>query len=154
METKTTLDASTLEMLQELIQINIDSRDGLREAVGQIENGAVSHLFRDVEAEREQQAEDLCALMENNHQHPTTSGSMAAVVHRAWMDIRNAVGGGDVALLSEAERGEDKMVEAYEQALEHNPGSAVSDVLHRHSRRVKQSHDRVRELRDRMKSAV
>ena len=153
METKTTLDADTLDMIQDLIQINVDSRDGLRDAVAQTENSAVTHLLKEVETERVKQAEDLVALMENNHEHARTSGSTAAAVHRAWLDIRSAVGGGDVAIISEAERGEDKIVEAYENAMKKNPASAVSDVIHRHYRTVKSAHDRVRNLRDQLANA-
>lgn len=152
METRQELTRETLAMLQSLVQMNVDSRDGLREAVGQAENSAASHLCRELEAECDQQARELSALIEDSHQHAVTSGSLAAAVHRAWFDVRKSVAGNDVSLLSEVEQGERHLQQAYEHALTDHPGTAVADVLHRHLRNASFNHDRVRELRDRLGS--
>jgi uncharacterized protein (TIGR02284 family) len=51
-------------------------------------------------------------------------------------------------VLVEAERGEDQIKRAYEDALVRTAGSAMNDVLTRQYARVKSGHDRIRDLRD------
>ncbi|HTN73875.1 MAG TPA: PA2169 family four-helix-bundle protein [Pirellulaceae bacterium] len=147
-ETKLTLNSETVAMLQDLIQINLDSRDGFRHAAKSVEEVAVSSMFIQLAAERDRQAFELQALVNNNGETPTHDGSFAASAHRTWMDIRTAVGGGLVAVLQEAERGEDYIKGQYESSIKKNPATAVSDVLHRQYAAVKSAHDRIRDMRD------
>ena len=83
-----------------------------------------------------------------NFHEPVNRGSVAAAVHRGWMDLRAAVGQGTQAMLEEAERGEDFIKEKYEDVLKHTAGSAVTDVLNRQYRNIKSAHDSIRDLRD------
>jgi uncharacterized protein (TIGR02284 family) len=152
METKTTLTDETISTIQELIQVNIDSRDGFREAADNVEDATVINLFRELAAERSQQASELRSLVNANHEEPESNGSLAAAAHRTWMDLKTALGGGTASILNEAERGEDHIKGKYEAALKNSAGSAVSDVLNRHYADVKKTHDRVRDLRDAYKN--
>jgi uncharacterized protein (TIGR02284 family) len=77
------------------------------------------------------------------------SGSTAAKVHRVWGELKARLGGGDHALLSAAEQGEDEAKHAYEEAL----GSEdfplpLREVLLRQQRHILTVHDRVKALRD------
>jgi uncharacterized protein (TIGR02284 family) len=148
METKTALTKETINCLNDLIQVNIDSRDGFRDAAENVENLTISSLFTELSNQRNDQASELRSLVTANAQEPTDSGSFAAAAHRAWMDLRSAFGGGTAAMLSEAERGEDYIKGKYESALKGHAGSAVTDVLNRQYASVKAAHDRVRDLRD------
>jgi uncharacterized protein (TIGR02284 family) len=147
-ETKTTLTDETISTLQNLIQYNLDSRDGFRHAAENVQQIAVANMFVQLADERDRQAHELQSLVNDNGEAPQRDGSMAAAAHRTWMDIRTALGGGLSAVLSEAERGEDYIKGAYEAALKQKAGSAASDVLHRQYAAVKAAHDRVRDMRD------
>ena len=151
-ETKLSLTRETIDQLQELIQLNIDSRDGFNEAASQLDDMTISSMFRQLASEREQQAAELRTLVAANRQEPQDSGSMAAAAHRMLMDLRAALGGGTTSILSEAERGEDWIKGKYEEVLKGTAGSAVNDVLHRQYAAVKAAHDRVRDLRDEHKA--
>lgn len=147
-ETKLNLNDETIETLQELIQINLDSQDGFQQVADKTDEISVANLFRRLASERHEQAQELKQLVSANSEEPEDSGSFAASAHRALIDIRAALGGGAKVMLIEAEKGEDKIKEKYEEALKGNPGTAVSDVLHRHYAAVKTAHDSVRDLRD------
>lgn len=147
-ETKVTLNDATIELLQQLIQANIDSRDGLRELTEKTDDEAVSSLFKELADERESQAMELADLVKANSETPEDDGSFKAAAHRVLIDLRAALGGGTEAMLSEAEKGEDRIKEMYEERLKEELATAVTDVLHRQYSAVKSAHDRVRDLRD------
>jgi uncharacterized protein (TIGR02284 family) len=149
LETKTDLNEDTLDTMQDLIRINIDSRKGFEEAAEEIEDPSLRNLFLLLAGERDRQAEELQAYVELNHEDPVQDGSFAATVHRAWMKVRDALSSDDTyAVLAEAERGEDQIKSAYEKALKETAGSAMNDVLTQHYTQVKSAHDRIRDLRD------
>lgn len=142
------LSKETISMLQDLIQVNLDSRDGFVEASENVEEMSIGSLFRELAAERNGQASELRSLVATQSNEPPDSGSYSAAVHRLWMDLRAALGGGSAAMLSEAERGEDHIKKKYEEAMMEHQGDAVREILQRHYEAVSLSHDRVRELRD------
>ncbi|MDZ4819263.1 MAG: PA2169 family four-helix-bundle protein [Planctomycetota bacterium] len=153
LETKNTLKAETLERLQDLVQINLDSQNGFKEVAEKVEDASLARMFREYAAERGAQASELKTLVETNGEEATDSGSVAAAAHRAWIDLKAAfTSGGSHALLAEAERGEDQIKHKYEDVLKETAGSAVNDVLQRQYAAVKSSHDRIKALRDAAKT--
>ena len=152
LETRTTLSQATIDSLQDLIQINVDSQKGFTEAAEEVEDVTLESLFRELARQRADQAAELQGLVAGSGAEPQKSGSAAAAVHRAWMDLRTALGGGASAILSEAERGEDQIMEEYEEALGSELTGPVRDVLNRHYAAVRTGHDRVRDLRDEYQS--
>lgn len=149
LETKCDLEPATIDALQDLIQANIDARDGFRFAANEIENAAISAAFEHFANQRQEQADELSAFVECNGEEARREGSYAAAVHRTWINVRELLTSNDAnAILSEAERGEDHIKSAYETVLRNTAGSAVNDVLTRQYAQVKASHDRVKMLRD------
>jgi uncharacterized protein (TIGR02284 family) len=144
------LPAKSINWLQDLIQINIDSRDGFEEGANELKgkNSSLEHLFHNMAAERAAQASELQEMVASNATKPEKSGSVRAAAHRAWMDIRSALGGGEYAILSEAERGEDHIKETYEAALQELGSCSCTATLRRQYAAVRASHDAVRDLRD------
>jgi uncharacterized protein (TIGR02284 family) len=148
-DTKQTLSASTVSQLQDLIQANIDSRDGFRQAALALEDLTLRSAFEQLADDRDMQADELARFVVWNGEIPRREGSVSAAVHRTWMSIREMLSSDDrYAMLCEAERGEDAIKAAYEGALRETVGSAMDDVLQRHYAAVKSSHDRIRDLRD------
>lgn len=149
LETKTNLNEQTIDALQDLAQINIDSRDGFRDAADQIPDAALATYFRELADERARQAEELQTYVELNNERPVREGSFLAALHRSWISIRDSLASNEThAVLAEAERGEDSIKGAYEDALKDTAGSAVNDVLQTQYVQVKAAHDRIRDLRD------
>lgn len=150
--TTTSLPARSIDYLQQLIQLNIDSRDGFREAAANLQSdkgGYLFNLFSKIAREREAQARELQSLVMSADELPAQTGSLTAAMHRSWMDLREALGGGEQALLDESERGEDHIKSRYETAIADLGACPCTMVLRRHYAAIRAAHDEVRDLRDR-----
>lgn len=148
-ETASKLSKESLSTLQDLIRINIDAAKGFDEAADNIEIQSVAETFRQLAIERNANSNELTRYIELNHADAAVSGSILGAIHRAWIDLRSAVSGGDAyVILSEAEKGEDSIKKSYEDALAETTGSAIHSVLAQQFIGIKRGHDRVRDLRD------
>jgi uncharacterized protein (TIGR02284 family) len=76
------------------------------------------------------------------------SGSTAGALHRAWGDLKAALGGGDHSLLATAEQGEDQAKATYKDALEQELPLPIRQLLTTQQAHVESSHDYVRNHRD------
>lgn len=149
METKTTLNDKTIEGVQDLIRINIDSYKGFEQAADTIENKRIAGLFREIATQRRNNAATLRNHVQMNDEDAEDSGSIKGNLHRWWLSARGTLNGGDDhVVLIEAERGEDAIKERYEEVLKDTAGSAMNDVLQKQYAEVKTGHDRIRDLRD------
>ncbi|QDT07354.1 hypothetical protein K227x_57810 [Rubripirellula lacrimiformis] len=153
LETKTSLSDSTISNLQKLIRANIDSYNGFHESAEELSDPKVASLFRAMGDDRSAMASELQQYVSFNGEEAEDDGSVAAKTHRIWINIRGKLNGGDpYVILIEAERGEDHMKAAYEDALKETAGSAMNDVLTAQYVKVKAGHDKVRDLRDMYKN--
>lgn len=148
LETKSTLSPETLKNIQDLIKINVDSRDTFQELADNTGNASVAIMFRELAAERNRNVAELESLINFNGKQPNETGSVAAAYHRIVISLRSALGAGTTTMLNEAESAEDKIKARYEEVLTRDPGSAASDVLHRQYAGVRAAHDRVKAIRD------
>ncbi len=149
METTSHLREETIEGLQDLIQVNIDSCRGYRAAADEIENPRIASLFRECATERQAFSEELKRYVEMNAVEPKDSGTVQGTLHRWWLELRATVQGGDEhSVLSEAERGEDAIKHRYEEIMRSTTGSPVSSVLMQQYQSVKRRHDQIRDMRD------
>jgi len=149
METTTTLNDTTLEGLQDLIKINIDSAKGFTSAADKIENEAIASLFRACGSERDRFASELRRFVHMNDEEAADSGTVKGSLHRWWLELRGTIQDGDEhAVLAEAERGEDAIKERYERVLKETAGSPLNTLLQDQYASVKGRHDQIRNLRD------
>lgn len=154
LETKLNLDDQTIEAIQDLIQANVDSADGLIEAAKDISDANVSSLFNELATQRRKLALELQQHVLLSGERPRSEGGLLASLRRTWLDLRAKLNGGDAyVILCEAERGEDHIKRAYEDVLKSTSGSAMNDVLSTQYAIVKAAHDRIRDLRDQYKDA-
>jgi len=144
----TSLSNQDLDTLQELIRLNIDSRDALVDVADHVEEMSVAEYFRHLGYERDRQCQELQCLVAANAEEPCETGSTKESLRRGWVNLRAALGGGLITLLSEAERGEDEMRDRYGEALKEASEDGLRQILQRHFEALQASHDRVRALRD------
>ena len=151
-ETIHNLDSETKEALQDLLTLNIDSRDGFHESSQKIDDVTIGSLCQTLSMQRQAQADEIAQLMEIAAERVDREGSFAAAAHRIWIDIRESLANDNTySILAEAERGEDRIKEAYETYLESITEPTVRDLLSRHYTQVCAAHDRIRMLRDEFK---
>lgn len=147
--TKDKLSKETIDGLQELIEVNLDSSKGLEAAAEKIENPRIASVFRTLAPERRQFASELQEYVRLNNIEPKTSGTVKGTLHRWWLNIHGTVRNGDEhAVLSDAEAGEDAIKHRYESVLKSTAGSPLQRVLTEQYKRVKAGHDTIRDLRD------
>jgi uncharacterized protein (TIGR02284 family) len=148
-ESVRSLPAETLDKLQDLLRVNIDSENGFRDAAEQVDDVALRRIFRQFADERQSNSSELKQFVQFNGESPVQDGSVMAALHRTWMDLKAALTSNDAkAVLNEAERGEDHIKHMYEDVLTESAGSPVHDVLQHQYVKIKAAHDVVRDLRD------
>jgi uncharacterized protein (TIGR02284 family) len=137
-----------ISTLNTLIETLKDGKNGFETAAADMKDAKVKTIFLECARERSKLAGELQAEVTRMGGQPEQSGSVAASAHRGWINIKSALGGGEKAILDEAERGEDVAVKSFEKALKENLPADLKNVVQRQYGQVKQAHDRVRELRD------
>lgn len=149
LQTQISLSEDTVNRLQDLIQMNLDSRDGFRMASIKIDDLNLAGVFDFFAQQREMQANELSKFVIRTGERPRQDGTYLAAIHRTWTEIRTILASDDrLAMLEEAERGEDAIKSAYEDALRKVSDMWVRDVLQEQYVHVKAGHDRIRDLRD------
>jgi uncharacterized protein (TIGR02284 family) len=76
------------------------------------------------------------------------SGSTVGALHRAWGDVKAALGGGDHAMLETAEQGEDQAKKTYQDALDQELPLPIRELLATQQAHIISSHDYVRDHRN------
>jgi len=74
-------------------------------------------------------------------------------MHRAWLDTKANLGGGDKTILESVEAGEDRAKETYNKALSGTLPSTLIEIVRRQAASVQRAHDKVKVLRDQAKAA-
>ena len=148
------LSDETLTKLRELRRLCVDSSKGFEETAELTASAGLKSLFLAIADERRGMDAELERQIEWNDKHEEENGSYLAAMHRAWIKVRDIMSGehNDSCILSEAERGEDAIKEAYEEALKDTMGSPIHSLLSSQYLQVKDAHDRVRDLRDATKA--
>ena len=136
-----------ISTLNNLIETCKDGQNGFRTASDGVKNSELKTLFDTYAQQRAQFASELQSEVRRLGGDPEKAGSVAASLHRGWINIKSAVTGEDEAsVLAECERGEDSAVANYKDALEESLPADVRTVVERQFRQVKEAHDRIRSL--------
>ena len=140
--------------LDDLIVTTIDSARGYEHSAKHADAGRFQKFFADMADERLRVVEALSAKSRELGGTPAEYGSVAATVHRRVEDLRRVLGGGDEAILSEIERGEDYLKEEFDRVLEDERMSAGAlGVVRECYTSVLKGHDTTKKLRDALQNA-
>ena len=145
-----------ISTINDLIETLKDGQEGFRQASEAVKDTQLKTLFSEYSLQRSKFAGELqneaISLGEHN---PENTSSTAGAMHRAWINLKAAItSGDDHSVLAECERGEDSAVAGYKKAMEDEELSApVRETISRQFTQVKNAHDRIKALRDAMKSS-
>jgi uncharacterized protein (TIGR02284 family) len=136
------------DMLQELIETCRDGQDGYRDAAEHVSESNLRTFLNDKSLERAGFAgeleQEILILGDDN---PDRSGSATAAIHRAWIDLKATLGGGDAAILKSVEAGEDRARKNYEKmAANSELPDYLGGIVRRHLISIQAAHDHVRSL--------
>ena len=136
-----------ISTLNNLIETCKDGQNGFQTAAEGVKNSELKTLFSTYSQQRAQFAGELQGEVRRLGGDPEKTGSVAATLHRGWINIKSAVTGEDEnAVISECERGEDSAVSNYKDALDADLPADVRSTLERQYTQVKEAHDRIRAL--------
>jgi len=142
-------NSDIVSTLNELIETCKDGQEGFKQAAEGVERSDLKSLFYEFSQQRSQFAGELQSLVQSLGGDPENTGSVAAAIHRGWINIKSAVTGKDeAAVLNECERGEDSAKNAYKNALEEALPANIMETIQTQYVAVQAAHDRVKALRD------
>lgn len=148
-------DKDTIGLLNDLVRINNDRIEGYERAVDDTHDSQLKSLFHNMAQESRKYRNELVTEVTKMGGSPVEGTTASGKVFRVWMDFKAALAGKDrKAILSSCEFGEDSAKEAYETVLNSGKLSTqVRDLINQQFSSLKQSHDKVKALRDSAKGA-
>lgn len=146
---------NVVSVLEDLIETCKDGQKGYQDAASHVKRPDLKTYFNEQSLERARFAGELEAEMKR-HGEPDkkVSASASGAMHRAWIDTKVALGGGDRTILESVEAGEDNAKESYQKALNSSLPSNIAEIVRRQAASVQQTHDKVKMLRDSSKQAA
>jgi uncharacterized protein (TIGR02284 family) len=147
-----TTTTETIEILNDLVVINNDRIVGYERAVEETKaaDSDLKVLFTKMIDESRKIRVDLAGEVQALGGEFETGTTASGKLYRAWMDVKAVFSGHDRhAVLSNCERGEDAAQAAYKDALaENNLPGYIRTMLEAQKQMLKESHDKVKALRD------
>jgi len=145
---------NVVSVLENLIETCKDGEKGYKDAAEHVKRSDLKGYFNEQSMERGRFATELQSqLARVGKPDKKVSGSASAAMHRAWIDTKVALGGGDHTILESVEKGEDNAKETYQKALSGALPAGVDEIVRRQAASVQKAHDKVRMLRDTAKAA-
>ncbi|MHA7056077.1 ferritin-like domain-containing protein [Aquimarina sp. M1] len=139
-----------VEKLQEVLEKNYDAEKGYKEAMLKADNGFLSKYLKERAAMRSQFATEISDTIFKLNETPIESGSTTGVIHRTWMNIKDAFSSNsDEGILEECLRGEKASVEEYKEAMnEYMFPVDINSMLTNQLKQVEQSVSKIKKLED------
>ena len=147
----TTLTPSqVIDTLNDLIELSRDGQKGFQEAAEKIDAHDMRTFCLEQSRVRAHFVGELQTLVHVLGDEPDNKGTVTGALRRSWMDLKAALGGGDHAILEVVESSEDHAVREYQKALSKTLPADVREIVQRQSYSVKQAHDTIHVMRDRV----
>ena len=108
-----------IDAMKTLLTRLIDSREGYRESIDHVESPHIKSIFEEFMARRDRNASEVRQYLVREGHTVDEDGSLLASAHRTFVGLKDKVtGSDDAATLAEVVRGENILLDAYDQALE------------------------------------
>jgi uncharacterized protein (TIGR02284 family) len=146
---------NAISVVENLIETCKDGQKGYQDAAEHVKRADLKTYFNEQSLERSRFAGELEAeLIRLGKPDKKVSGSASAAVHRAWIDTKVALGGGDKTILESIEKGEDNAKDTYNKALTGSLPGNLMEIVRRQAASVQRAQDQVKMLRDTAKAAA
>lgn len=142
----------TTSVVKDLIRINNDRYNGFTKAAEDVDDSSLKDLFTRLGKQSNDFKNELTPFAAGADLDDTTDTSVGSKVHRAWIDIKQAITGKDRhTILQSCEWGEDQILHTYKDTLEKDSTELASDlrsIVQRQETQLQQAHDMIKALRD------
>lgn len=141
--------ADVIDTLQDLVECAKDGEYGFRQCAEQASRADLKSRFLQRADDCRRAAEELNDRIRDLGGSVETGGSAMGAVHRGWVSVRTTLSTqDDLAVLEEAERGEDRALTRYRKALDARLPGNLQSLIERQRQGVQRGHDEVKRLRD------
>ncbi|HSJ66290.1 MAG TPA: PA2169 family four-helix-bundle protein [Anditalea sp.] len=134
--------SKTIEVLNDLIAIAADGREGYENAAENIEETTAKNVFRKLAQERASYVSQLQQeIISLKGQPKDSDGDVKGALHRTWLSIKSTFTGGNKdTIINGCITGEESAINSYKDALskDHISG-ATRDLLNHHLRGIENS---------------
>lgn len=137
---------ATLDLLNELIDINRGIINVYETAVDRLEDDTNKQLLQGYAAEHETFVSELSNVMAGLSGKPNTTGSGSSLLKQAWLTLKATVTKGDGPILAEAAQDAENVLEAYGEAMGHDLPDNARDVVRKHLSRARLNHEQLTAL--------
>ena len=131
--------SKTIEVLNDLIAIAADGREGYENAAENIEETTAKNVFRKLAQERASYVSQLQQeIISLKGQPKDSDGDVKGALHRTWLSIKSTFTGGNKdTIINGCITGEESAINSYKDALskDHISG-ATRDLLNHHLRGI------------------
>ena len=145
-----TTTESTSSVVKDLIKMNNDRYNGYLKSIEDVDDSSLKDLFTRLSKQSNDFKNELVPFASIEDADETNDTSVGSKVHRAWIDIKQAITGKDRhTILQSCEWGEDQILHTYKDTLEKETLSAdVKTVVQRQEVQLQEAHDMIKALRD------
>jgi len=136
-------------ILNRLVETSKDGEYGFGTAAEHLRSMETKRLFTTRAEECRRAAGELQSLVVELGGAAEEGGTATGAIHRGWVAVKSKLAGyTDLAILEEAERGEDIALAKYRVALEESLPLTARALVQRQYEGVQRNHGQVRALRD------
>lgn len=136
-----------LNVLNELTEVNKDGQNGYDTASQGVKTASLKLLFEQYSKERLQFATDLQNKIESLGQQPQEEGSIKSTLHRAWINIKSLItGGNEEAILMECLNGDQVAIDTYEKNLKEELPSDIRFLINDQLTNIRAAYGKLKQL--------
>jgi uncharacterized protein (TIGR02284 family) len=145
----------TIDVLEKLIELARDGQNGWKDGAEHAKNPQLKKWMQEVSLQRAKMAGDLeSEAVRLGKSDVDRSGSIEGAIHRGWADLKANLGGGDDAILSSMEFGDNYAVHGYEKHVnDKNVPEEIRSMIQSHLQTIQGALERVRAWRAENKAA-
>jgi uncharacterized protein (TIGR02284 family) len=115
-----TAEVSTDDILDNLIEVCVDSEKRYRSAANDVGKAKLEQFFNQQADARKRSADELAVERKRLGGNGDESGTLGGLVDRAAMDFSVVMSMGDTGVVDWCREDEEKVIAEYEKALEHD----------------------------------
>lgn len=135
--------------LKDLIETLRENHEGYKELGARLQDAQAKRFFLEETQVRAEYAAELENELHRLGVHDVkVSISLRSKARHLWGEIQNSMAGGQKALLSTAEKGDDVAEEAYASALKEDLPLPLREMLEQQQMHIRRSHDELQALHD------
>ena len=135
------------QVLHHLIDVCENGERGFIAAANHVKNPGLKKLFLELSAERARFAAELLPHLQRLGGRIDHGGTGAGTLHRGWIGLKSLVSGHqDHAVVTEAERGEQIAIDAFNEALGGMLPPTVISLIEQQRDTMKKDNERIRSI--------